>query len=159
MAPGSKPGQDVRLELDNNARAEHRRAANQGQGRPVSGAQVGNDQEGDEENRRRTEVAHQPQQADAHAGEHDEQRQVSFAKQPLQRGGSGKDVTDLGNFRGLERKPADRNPVHRAVFGLPQHQGDAQKANGPRGHEPADLLHPLQVPQKQSQHNEEHQTQ
>ena len=55
-------------------------AADEGQSCGVPGAEIGDDQEGHKEDGRRAEVAHQPQQADAHAGEHDKQRQVPAAE-------------------------------------------------------------------------------
>ena len=136
-------------------RAEHRAAADQGKGRRIPGTKIGNDQKGDKEDRRRAEVAHQPQQADAHAGQNNEQRQVPAAEQPFQRGGTGKNVADLGDLRGLEGQAAQRDPVGRTEFGLAQHQRDAQQADGTGGHEPPQLLHPFQIPQKQPQRQEQ----
>lgn len=80
----------------------------------------------------RAEVAHQPQQADAHAGEHDKQRQIPAAEQPFQRGGACKNIADLGDLRGLEGYTAQGDPVGRAEFSLAQHQRDPQQADGPR---------------------------
>ena len=55
--------------------------------------------------------------------------------------------------------PPKDDPVGGAVLPLSQHQGDAQQADGSRRHEPADLLHPFQVPQEDAQDQEERQTQ
>ena len=41
-------------------------------------------------------------QPDAPAGQHHEERQVPPVEEPLQRGGAGEDVADLGDLRGLE---------------------------------------------------------
>ena len=38
-------------------------------------------------------------------------------------------------------------------------QRDSQQADGPGGHDPAGLLHPLQVPEEQAQHQKQHQPQ
>ena len=151
MAPRGEAAQNIGLELYDDPRAKGRAAADEGQSCGVPGAEIGDDQEGHKEDGRRAEVAHQPQQADAHAGEHDEQRQVPAAEQPFQRGGACKNIADLGDLRGLEGYTAQGDPVGRAEFSLAQHQRDPQQADGPGSHEPAALFHPFQIPQEQTQ--------
>ena len=155
MAPGGKAAEDIGLEPQDDPRAKHRPAADQRQGGKIPGAEIRDDQERDKEDGRRTEIAHQAQKADADAGQQDEEGQIPPPEQPLQRGRAGEDITDLGDLRGLERQPPNGNPVHRAVFGVTQHQRDPQKTNGRRGHEPAGFLHPGEIPEKDAQHQKQ----
>ena len=164
MAPGGKPAHDVGLHRQHGEHGEHAAAADEGQGGPVAGAEVGDDQEGDKEDGGGAEVAHIGQAGQGHAGEYDEQAQVPLAEEPLQGGGSGKDIADLGNLRGLHADAADGDPVGRAVLGIGQaqlveHHRQAEEADGCPGHEPADLFGPFQVPEKDAQDEEEHQPQ
>ena len=164
MAPGGKALEDVGLDGEDHPRPGHAGPGDEGQGGPVPGAQVGDDQEGDEEDGGGAEVAHEGQAADTHQGEQQEEPQVPLPEEPVQGGGSGEDVADLGQLRGLEGEGAQDDPVHGAVAALaqaqsPQHQGDPQKPHGPPGHEPADGLHPVQVPEEDAQHHEEAQPQ
>ena len=159
VAPGGEAAEDIGLELQNDARSEHSAAADQRQCGEIPGPHIGDHQEGDEENGRGAEVAHQAQQADTHACQHDEEGQVPLVEQPLQCGGAGEDIADLGDLRRLEGHAADGDPVDGAVFGVADHQGDAQQADGGGRHEPAVLLHPAEVPQEQSQHQKQRQPQ
>ena len=160
VAPGGEPAHDIGLHRQHGEHREHAAAADEGQSGPVAGAEVGDDQEGDEEDGSGAEVAHVGQTGQAHAGEHDEQAQVPLAEESLQGGGTGEDVADLGNLRGLHADAADGNPVGRAVLGVGQaqlveHHRQAEKADGRPRHEPADLLGPLQVLEEDAQDEEE----
>ena len=159
VAPGGEAAEDIRFEFHDDARAEHRAAADQGQRGKIAGAEVCDDQEGHKENRGGPEVTHQAQQADAYTGQNNEQRDVPLVEQPLQRSGTGKNIAQLGDFRGLEGQRPQGDPVHSAVLGTAKHQRDAQQADGCRSHKPAGPPHPVQVPQEQSQHQKQHQSQ
>ena len=63
------------------------------------------------------------------------------------------------SLRGLERKTAEGDPVDGPEFGLAQDQRGAQQKNGASGHQPADALDPIQVPEKDAQHDEKNETQ
>ena len=150
MPPGGEAPQDIGLDGDQHQPAEHRAAADQGEGGKVAGAEIGDNQKGDEEDGGGAEVAHQGQAAHARAGEQDEQPQVPLAEQALQGGRPGEDVAGLGQFRGLEGESEQTDPVGRTVFDVPGDEGQGEQGDGCRRHEPADLPHPLQVPKKDS---------
>ena len=159
MAPGGEPLEDVGLDGDHHGGPAHAGPGDEAQGGPVAGAQIGNNQEGDKKHGGGAEIAHQGQTAHAGPGQDDEQPQVPFPEQAVQGGRSGKDVTDLGQLRGLEGQRPQDDPVFRPVFARSQQQRDAQQADGRRRHEPADLFGPLQIPQEDPQHQEEQQPQ
>ena len=104
MAPGGEAAEDVGLEVEDQQAGKQGPAADQGQGGEVAGAEVGDHQEGGEEDEGGAEVAHQRQTEQTYPGEHHEQPQVAPVEQPLQSGGAGKDVEDLGHLRGAERR-------------------------------------------------------
>ena len=164
VAPGGKPAHDVGLHRQHGKHGEHAAAADEGQSSPVPRAEVGDDQEGDEEDGGGAEVAHIGQAGQGHAGEHDKQAQVPLAEEPFQGGGSSEDIADLGDLRGLHADAPDGDPVGRAVLGIGQaqlveHHRQAEKADGRPRHEPADLFGPVQIPEKDAQDEEEHQPQ
>ena len=155
MAPDRKASQNVGLDAHQGKGTEYRAAADERQGGKVARAQIGDHQEGNKEDGGGAKVTHQSQAAHAGAGQDNEQPQISFAEQPVQGGGSGKDVADLGKLRRLEGESADADPVGRTVFHLAKDERQAQKEDGSGGHEPTDLLYPLQIPEKQPQNQEE----
>ena len=61
MAPGGKAAEDVGLEVEDQQAGKQGPAADQGQGGEVAGAEVGDHQEGGEEDEGGAEVAHQRQ--------------------------------------------------------------------------------------------------
>src|SRR5699024_5945789 len=58
VAPGGKAAHDVGLHRQHGEYGEHAAAADEGQGGPVAGAEVGDDQKGDEKDGGGAEVAH-----------------------------------------------------------------------------------------------------
>ena len=76
MAPGGKTAENIGLEFQDDARAEYRAAADQGQRGKITGAEVGNDQESHEEDGGGAEVTHQAQAADAHASQGNKQGDI-----------------------------------------------------------------------------------
>lgn len=131
MAPGGKAAENIGLEGHNDPGTEYCAAANQGEGGKIPRAHVGNDQEGDEEDGCRTEIAHDTKKRDAGAGQHNKEGQVPLVEEPFQRGRASEDITDFSDLRGLKRHAANRNPVDRSIFGMTEYQREGQQAIAP----------------------------
>ena len=118
MSPCRKALCDVRLYGEYEEAAHGSARDRQCNGRNGAGAHEGDDEEGDEEYKRRAEVAQQTEDDNAQCREYDENDKVSGAEKTLKRRRTDVDICDLDNLGGLERKGADFYPERRTISRL-----------------------------------------
>ena len=147
MPPGGKPPQGV----GGNPQRQHPGNHQGGDGKRhrahAAGAEIGNHQEGAEENQGGAKVIHQRQTAANQHGIGNEGNQIPLVHDSVHGGCTGKHKADLAQFRRLEGQPANVNPAFGTVVLCAEGQGQQQKAQSCRHGQIPHPLGPLQIPQ------------
>ena len=150
MPPAGESRFDIRFHADCQDAGEERSSDAEEDRAETSGAHEGDHKIGHEEDQGRPEIAHQDKGSHAAAGEADEQQQVLLREQMVQRRRSGVDEKDLDEFRGLERKAADAQPVLRAEHPLAEDQVYREQEQSRRGGRDTQLLGQIDVAQERA---------
>ena len=158
VSPGGKSRGNVRLDGQHNHAGAEAARANKADGGKIARTQVRNDEERHEEHKRGTKVVLQRETAAADGGQANEHPQVALAEQAVERCGTGENIADFRDFRGLQRQRAEPQPRLRAALRGTDQQRDRQQTDRCCAHEPAHLLRARQVAQEEAEHEEDGKT-
>ena len=120
---------DIGHEADCQDSAEHCRRNREDDCLEISRTHERDQEEGNEENQRRTEVAHDSKQAHADNGKADEDEQILFGVQLVERTRADQNVDDLDQLGGLEGQRTDIDPVCRAVGDLTEYDTHSEQTD------------------------------
>lgn len=121
------------------------RADRQQNGFDVARTHKHDEQKGDEEDQRRSEVAHQREQAHTDDRKDDKLYQIALGLQFIERTGADKNKYRLDKFRGLERNGADIHPVGGAVCDPAEHDTRREQQHREYHHGKTNLVAPVGV--------------
>ena len=148
MPPRLKPVPRIRQKPQHQHPREPRRGQRQRDGRKIARAQKRDDQERHEENDGRAEILHQRQTSADRRGIRDKQNDVPLRHQPRKRGRADVNEAHLHELRRLERKPAQLDPVARAVFLHAEDQVEHQQPHACHRGQIPHGLRPFQIAQR-----------
>ena len=147
MPPNTEPLQRMRSDAQSHHPCKEQSSYCQGYRTEASGAEISDNQECAEKYQRRPKVVHNGKQPADYHGIADEQDQIPLIHDPVHGGGSGIDKANLRKLRGLQRHPADNEPVFGAVILRAENQRHRQESHARDHGKIPEPLCPLQVPQ------------
>ena len=155
MSPGSEASGNVRLDGQHDHASAEAAGAHKADGGEIARTQVRDDEERHEEHKCGAEVVLQRETAAADGGQTDEHPQVALVEQAVERCGTGENIADFRNFRGLQRQRAETQPCLRAASRRADQQCNSQQSDCRCAHKPAHLLRPGQVAQEEAEHDKD----